>query len=269
MGRLTLMATLHSPVVNKEENQKISTERLTPQTAYHVSLWKALTGLIMSYVIVGAFFIAHGAIGFAEKGVAARIIFFHVPCAVLSSIAYFVGFFYAARYLLKLKSEKIKPFLDDYRSAAAMELGFLFCLLATITGSIFAGVQWGSFWNWDPRETSIVVMLLLYASYLLLRAANSLKPELRARLSAVYAVVALVPAQFLIWAVPRILATMHPTTTLTDPRMTSLSYKMVLYPAFIAFVLLFIWLMQLRVRMMMLWEQHRHNAQQTMETDYR
>ncbi len=207
--------------------------------------WKYTAGLLMAYVIYGAFAIAHGAIGFAEKGVAARVIFFHVPCAVLSSVAYFAGMCYAVRYLYSSHRKSLK---DDWYSAAAMELGFLFCILCTLTGSIFAGIQWGSFWNWDPRETSIVIMLLLYASYLLLRTGLSRSPEKKARLSAVYTIVALVPAQFLIWVVPRILATMHPTTTLTDPRMTSITYKMVLYPSFAAFTLLFIWLMQLRVR---------------------
>lgn len=210
--------------------------------------WKWSAGLLMTYVIVGAFFLAKGAVGFGRGGNPARIVFFHVPCAVLSSIAYFVGVFYAARCLMNYHRDREKALGEDIKSATAMELGFLFCVLATVTGSIFAGVQWGSFWNWDPRETSIVIMLLLYASYLVLRGALMENSDRRARLSSVYALVALVPAQYLIWVVPRVLQTMHPTTTLTDPSNTSLSYKLVLYPSFLAFTLMFVWLFQLRVR---------------------
>jgi len=215
--------------------------------------WKLGSGLLMCYVIYGAFFVAGGAAGFGAGGDNARAVFFHVPSAVLSSISYFVGVFYAAQYLLgrqrgDRKGLRISNLQTDAKSVVAMELGFLFCLLATITGSIFAGIQWGSFWNWDPRETSIIIMLLLYAGYLVLRGALAEKPEARARLSAVYALVALIPAQYLIWAVPRLIDSNHPTTTLQDPSMTSLSYKLVLYPAFLAFTLIFVWLFQLRFR---------------------
>ncbi len=207
--------------------------------------WKWGTGLLMSYVIYGAFFIAGGAIGFGTNGHNARVIFFHVPCAILASVCYFVGVTYAAMYLF---SRKYNTLETDSKSAISMELGFLFCILATVTGSIFAGIQWSTFWNWDPRETSIVIMLLLYASYLVLRGAMAANPDKRARLSAVYALVALVPAQYLIWAVPRLIPGQHPTNTLSDADQTSLSYKLVLYPSFLAFTMLFVWLFQLRHR---------------------
>ncbi len=222
----------------------------------------------MAYVIYGAFNIAHGAIGFAEKGVAARIIFFHVPCAVYSSVAYLVATWYAVKHLWLLggPNKSVEALEDsDFKSATAMELGFLFCILATITGSIFAGVQWGSFWNWDPRETSIVIMLLLYASYMLLRTAFTSDTAKRARLSAVYAVIAVIPSIYLIWVVPRVLHTMHPTTTLSNPADTSLSYKLVLYPSFLAFTLLFIWLMQLRVSSSKLLEARKKRRLREME----
>ncbi|HLJ57045.1 MAG TPA: cytochrome c biogenesis protein CcsA [Chthonomonadaceae bacterium] len=207
--------------------------------------WKYACGALMCYVIYGAFFIADGAAGFGKGGDNARAVFFHVPSAVLSSLCYFIGVVYAGMYLFSSRYNNLET---DAKSSIAMELGLLFCTLATITGSIFAGIQWGVFWNWDPRETSIVIMLLLYASYVVLRLALAGRPEVRARLSAVYALVAVVPAQFLIWAVPRLLAGMHPTDTLQTSSGLSLHYKLVLYPAFLAFLLVFVWLFQLRLR---------------------
>lgn len=212
-------------------------------------LWpwtKWAVGLLMCYVIYGAFFIAQGAVNFGRSGNPARIIFFHVPVAVLSSICYFVAAAYAYHYLFSPRN------LDtDAKSSIAMELGFLFCVLATITGSIFAHVQWSNFWNWDPREISIVGMLLLYAAYLVLRSADPEQPEKRARLCSVYVLVTLVPTIFLIWVVPRIpaLQSLHPPDTLVKPGNTSATYKAVLYPSFLAFTLLFVWLFQLRYRL--------------------
>ena len=205
-------------------------------------------GLVMCFVIYGAFFIAGGAVGFGKTGDVARIIFFHVPCAVLSSVCYFVGVYFAALYLFKTQ-KPVKAAEIDAKSAIAMELGFLFCILATVTGSIFAGIQWGSFWNWDPREISIVIMLLLYAAYLVLRSALAGRPEQRAKLAAVFALVALVPAQYLIWAVPRLVPdTLHPKDVLFEKERLSFTYRLVLYSSFLAFTLLYAWMSQLRFR---------------------
>ncbi len=215
--------------------------------------WKAAVGVLMAYVCYGAFFVAHPAAGFTGgQGDTARIVFFHVPAAVLSYVAYCVGAWHAVRVL----GARNRPGLagrtadSDRKSAAAMELGFLFCILATITGSLFSGAQWGSYWNWDPRQISIVVMLLVYAAYLLLRGALADQQDRRAQLAGVYCLLALVPATFLIWVVPRLpwLQSLHPTSVIAQPKNTSLDYKMVLYPSFLAFFMLFAWMLELRVR---------------------
>jgi len=211
--------------------------------------WKLGIFALMGFVIYGMFFIAKGAVDFVGTGDVARIVFFHVPVAVLTSLCYFSGAIYAGLYLWKRRD-----FGTDIKSATAMELGFLASILATITGSIFAGAQWGSYWNWDPREISIVGLLLIYASYLVLRGAVANQPIKRAQISAVYAMITLIPANFLIWVVPRlkVLQTLHPTTVLTDANSTSPSYKLVLLVAFLAFTLLFVWMFQLRNRFLLL-----------------
>ena len=207
--------------------------------------WKLGCGLLMTAVTYCAFMVVGPVPGFRSDGDTARSVFFHVPSAVLSSVAYFIGVYFAVRLLMS----RSRSDLDlDAKSAICMELGFLFCLLATITGSIFAGMQWGTFWNWDPRETSILIMLLFYAAYLLLRGAMAEKPAQRARVSAVYAIVVLVPAQYLIWAVPRLMGGNHPTTTLQQPTGNSTDFNVVLYLSFLAFALLFTWMFQLKLR---------------------
>ena len=207
--------------------------------------WKLLTGVLMAWVIYGSFYVAHGAVNFGFGGNPARIVFFHVPVAVLSYVAYATAAVYGILHLAGRSPEA-----SDMKAGASMELGLIFCILATITGSIFAGIQWGRFWNWDPRETSIVVMLLLYGAYMALRLSLADRPDQRGRFCAVYTLVALVPATFLIWIVPRIpsLQSLHPTNVLFNPDNTSASYKEVLYPSFAAFIMLYVWLLQLRCR---------------------
>ena len=57
----------------------------------------------------------------------------------------------------------------DRAAAVAIELGLVFGVLATITGALWARIMWGAYWNWDPRQTSILISLLFYGAYLALR----------------------------------------------------------------------------------------------------
>jgi len=211
--------------------------------------WKSLCGLLMLFVIYGAFFIAKGAVNFIGTGDVARIIFFHVPVAIQCQLWYFIAAIYAVRVLMTPPGAADRLAIDT-KSGTAMELGFLASILATITGSIFASLEWNSYWNWDPRELSIVGLLLIYAAYLVLRGAVSANPNRRAQLCAVFAIVTVIPATFLIMVVPRIpaLQSLHPPNVIVDPAATSLSYKIVLWSSFISFTMLFVWLFQLRCR---------------------
>ena len=205
----------------------------------------------MLFVIYGAFFIAKGAVNFVGTGDVARIIFFHVPVAIQCSLWYFVGAYYSIRVLMDASPSPVRSALDA-KAATSMELGFVASILATITGSIFAHVEWNSYWNWDPREMSIVELMLVYAAYLVLRGATEGDADKRTRFSAVYGVVTVIPATFLIWVVPRIpaLQSLHPQNVIADANATSLTYKIVLYTSFASFTMLFVWLFQLRYRVL-------------------
>src|SRR5258707_698458 len=82
-------------------------------------------------------------------------------------------------------------------------------------------------------------LLLIYASYLVLRGAVAADTGNRAQLSAVYAVVTVIPATFLIWVVPRIpaLQSLHPPNVILDANGTSPTYKVVLYASFVSFTM--------------------------------
>src|SRR5438093_8901709 len=162
---------------------------------------KLLLGVWIAGVVVAMFLIVPQYAGLGEAG---RIIIMHVPTAWVTSIAFALSAVYSALYLWRRRSS------DDANAVAAAEVGFLFCLLATATGAIFAQIVWGVFWNWDPRETSILVLLLIYAAYFALRSAID-DAERRRRLSAVYNLFAAVTMPFLLFVAPRVAdSTLHP-----------------------------------------------------------
>ena len=178
----------------------------------------------------------------------ARIMFFHVPMAWVTVIAFLVSMIYGIRYLSR------KNAVDDIRSVSSAGLGFLFCFLATVTGSVWAKFNWGSFWNWDPRETSIFLLLLVYAAYFVLRTAVE-NDEKRGTLSAVYSIIAFVTVPFFIFIMPRVVPSLHPGSKgdpegsgpivqiKIDPNMLILFFA-----ALIGFTALFFWMWSVRVR---------------------
>lgn len=129
-------------------------------------------------------------------GTTGRIIMLHVPTAWVSMVAFAVSALWSGLYLWRRRPQ------HDDRALAATELGFLFSILATVTGSIFAKVVWGSFWNWEPRETTILALLLIYGAYFALRSAIDDR-ERRKQLAAVYALFAFITAPLLLFVIPR------------------------------------------------------------------
>lgn len=162
---------------------------------------KLLIGVWIAGVAVAMFLIVPQYEGLGNAG---RIIIMHVPTAWVCVLAFAVSAFYSGLYLWKGRTE-----YDDYALAAA-ENGFLFTALATVTGMIFSQVVWGIYWNWDPRQTSIFVLLLIYAALFALRAAID-DVARRRQLSAVYSLFAFVTVPFLIFVAPRVAdSTLHP-----------------------------------------------------------
>jgi heme exporter protein C len=192
--------------------------------------------------------------GLEEK---ARIIFFHVPTAWLSVVAFLTSMVYAVQYL------RTRDLACDIRSSAAAGLGFMFCILATLTGAVWAKFNWGSYWNWDPRETSIFVLLLIYGAYFSLRSAVETE-EKRATLSSAYSIIAAVTVPFFIFIMPRIMTGLHPGAK-GDPDgagpvvefKMSPNMRVIFFSSLIAFTLLFYWMFTLRVRTAQV-EAHNH-----------
>lgn len=139
----------------------------------------------------------------------AKIIFFHVPTAWVAVIAFFASAFFAAKFL------RTQDFSFDTLSARAARLGFVFVLLSTISGAIFSKLTWGAYWNWDPRQTTIFVLILIYGAYLTLRAAVS-DEKVRAKVSAVYSLLSVLTVPFLVFILPRMYFSLHPSPVLNS-----------------------------------------------------
>lgn len=202
--------------------------------------------LWISVVIVLAFLPSTEARGFIAGS--SRILFFHVPMAWSAFVAFVVAGVWSVLYLARGR----KP--DHDRGAlAAVELGLVFGVLATVTGAMWSHVQWGAAWNWDPRQLSISFALLFYAAYLALRASVP-DLETRRRLSAAYAALGLVVAPFLFFVAPRLTQSLHPQPVINAQAKLGVDppILVVLIGSALGFTVLFFWLHDLHRRILAL-----------------
>ncbi|MBP8246426.1 MAG: heme ABC transporter permease [Phenylobacterium sp.] len=120
-----------------------------------------------------------------QQGDTVRIMFVHVPASWLALMVYSVlggCSFFALVF---------RHSLADAAARAAAPLGAAFTLLALVTGSLWGRPMWGTWWEWDARLTSVLVLFLFYLGYMALRA--SIDDEQKAgRAAAVLALVGLV-----------------------------------------------------------------------------
>jgi heme exporter protein C len=177
-------------------------------------------------------------------GESSRIFYYHIPQAWVCVLAFAMSAFYSLMYLRK------REIGYDDKAAEAARLGFIFCLLATVTGSIFAKVTWGSFWNWDPRETSIFILLLIYGAYFALRGALEVE-EKRAGLAGVYSIFAFVTVPFLVFVLPRMVPSLHPADSVFDSDIKftmGTQVRTIFFSSLAVFTVLYFWMFNLAKR---------------------
>ena len=179
-------------------------------------------------------------------GEASRIFYYHIPVAWLTVVAYAVNLIYSIRYL-KTRNE-----LDDYRALWSAEIGTMFCILATISGSLFAKVTWGVYWNWsEPRMLSIFILLLIYGAYLSLRGSVT-NQERKGVLGSVYSIFAFPTVPFFIFVMPRIMQSLHPADSVVDKNLKFTMGAGVL-PIFLVslfcFTVIYFWMFSLGIRL--------------------
>jgi heme exporter protein C len=120
-----------------------------------------------------------------QQGDAFRMIYVHVPGAILSLTVYMVMAAASAVALIW----RIK--VGHAVAAASAPIGASFALMALVTGSLWGRPMWGTYWAWDPRLTSELILLFIYFGVMSLRSAFE-DPARGDRAAALLAVVGVV-----------------------------------------------------------------------------
>ncbi len=125
-----------------------------------------------------------------QQGETIKIMYIHVPMAWLGMMGYAVVAFSSFGLLV------FRHPLADVSAKAAAPIGAAFTLLALITGSLWGKPMWGTYWVWDARLTSVLLLFFLYLGLIALR--SSIEEEtLASKLTAVLALVGVVILPFI------------------------------------------------------------------------
>jgi len=138
----------------------------------------------------------------AQMGPVQKIFYFHVASAWISFFAFFVTFI-CSFFVLFTNSY----LFDDIASASA-EIGIVFCTIVLITGPIWAKPIWGTWWTWDPRLTTTLILWFIYVGYLMLRKFLD-EEDKRAKFSAALGIIGFIDVPIVFFSI-RWWRTIHP-----------------------------------------------------------
>ena len=129
--------------------------RLVPWFAVPVAILFAL-GLYIGLIVAPTDF---------QQGDAYRVLFVHVPAAWMGMLLYLLLAFYAALgWVLKTRASSMM-------ASSLSTTGAMFTFLALVTGALWGQPTWGTWWVWDARTTSTLILLFLYVGFISLQSA--------------------------------------------------------------------------------------------------
>lgn len=204
--------------------------------------WKILTVVLLYYVIIGGFSVRVPSIG--NNMQAARSIFFHLPMWMSMYTLFTISVINSVWYLATNDLRR------DIRASSAGSIGVLFGVMGFTTGMLWATYTWGGTIVNDPKQMTTAIALTIYLAYLVLRLSFT-DLDKRARVSAIFNVFAFALLVPLTYIIPRMVDSLHPGSASSpgfSEKDTEGTIKMVLWPAFIGWTLLGIWIYTLRVR---------------------
>ena len=138
-----------------------------------------LAALCMSVGLVWGFFFTPDDF---RQGSTVKIIYLHVPSALMAINAWMMMLVASLIWLVR------RHHVSALAAKAAAPVGITMTLIALVTGALWGSPIWGTYWEWDPRLTSFLILFLFYLGYMALWAAIE-DPDTAADLTAILCLV--------------------------------------------------------------------------------
>lgn len=208
--------------------------------------WQNLLGWILSLLVpLNIYLIFNYAPLEKTMGIVQKVFYFHISSAWIGLLSFSVVFAASIAYLAQRKES------FNHLALAAAELGTVFISCTLLTGPLWAYPIWNTWWTWDPRLTTTLVLWFIYIAYIALQSGG--RTENRRRFAAVYGIIAFLNVPLVFFSA-RWWRSIHPV--LVSAQGSGLSFKMriALLASLITFSLLYLYLLRLRLEMLSLKE---------------
>jgi len=215
------------------------------------SWWKILAFVLLIYTCSVGFLVKVPSPPGVPLHQTIRNLFFHVPMWIAMMVCFTVSVVYALKYLNK------SDVTADIYSMEFARTGAFFGVLGLLTGMIWANYQWGKPWSSDPKQNGAAIGVLIHFAYFVVRGSLH-DEEKRARIGSVYNIFAFFMLFPTIWILPRLTESLHPGGQGSEgnpglnPKDSTPAMRSVMYPAFIGWTLLGVWITTLRIRVQLI-----------------
>jgi len=172
-------------------------------------------------------------------GIVQKIFYLHLPLAFTAFLSFAVSCVAGIMYLRNRRR------IWDARLAASVEIGVVLTTLVLITGSLWGKPIWNTYWTWDPRLTTSLILWFIFTSCLILRSAID-EEEKRATFSAVMAIIGFVDVPIVFFSA-RLFRSIHPTIIRSDSVGLEYSMLVTLLVCMVAMLSFWVELYQFRV----------------------
>ncbi|MBI0576293.1 cytochrome c biogenesis protein CcsA [Neobacillus cucumis] len=164
---------------------------------------KILFGSTVIAMLLSLYFIFLYAEEEKTMGAAQKIFYFHVSSAWVAFFAFFITFLFSILFLIKRKR-----IFDTYAYVSA-EIGVVFTLIVLTTGPIWAKSSWNTWWVWEPRLITTLILFFIYIAYIMIRHMDGVWDK-KARLSAVFGIIGFVDVPIVFFAIRWWQTKLHP-----------------------------------------------------------
>ena len=167
----------------------------------------------------------------AQMGAVQKIVYVHVPSATATLLAFGLTFAASIAYLAT------RSWVWDAIAASACELGLVFATVVMVTGPLWARSAWNTWWTWEPRLTTFLILWILYAGYHVVRA--SVRSTSKRTVSSILGIALFVNLPIVWMSIQWWRGSLHPrNVTMTGDMRTTLLVSMLAWIVFLAAAML-------------------------------
>jgi heme exporter protein C len=172
--------------------------KLKDSLVHRVLVWATIISILTSFYLIFIYAPLETTMREVQK-----IFYIHVSSAWVAFLAFFVVFVLSIMYLVTRKR------IYDIYAGISAEIGVVFTTIVMTTGPIWARSSWNTWWAWEPRLTTSLILWFIYLAYIMIRQMDGAWDK-KARLSAVFGIIGFIDVPIVFMAIRWWQSKFHP-----------------------------------------------------------